>query len=296
MGKSATVTILGSGAAGGVPMVSVGWGRCNPDQPKNRRKRPSIMVSYDVDTPDQSPAHILIDTSPDLREQLLSTKVQALKSVLYTHAHADHSHGIDDLREINRAMGTGLAVYGADKHLQDLIERFAYVFADLNANAKSIYKPVLEPHALHIGSESAAAKVAMFQPYENSAEVVAFHQDHGFSMTVGYRFGKFAYSTDVVNLSQESIDALKGISVWVVGCLLDVPHQTHAHIDLVRQWADIIQPDHVILTHMSPRLDYDTLRETLPAYIQPAYDGMTFEVSDTGTFKQRADWYLATIS
>lgn len=249
------VTILGSGAAGGVPMISTGWGRCDPTNPKNRRRRPSALV-------EEAGKVILIDTSPDLREQLLSSETNHLDAVLFTHAHADHLHGIDDLREVNRAMKAPIPVYGAEETLADINQRFDYVFKPLNPEHDSIYKPWLIPHVVE-GSFTAAG-----------IEVISFEQDHGFSRTTGYRIGDMAYSTDVLDLPEASMAQLEGLDLWVVGCLLDFPHTTHAHIDKALAWRERLKPKHMVITHMSPRLDYDTLAKSLPAGVEPGYDGM----------------------
>jgi phosphoribosyl 1,2-cyclic phosphate phosphodiesterase len=250
------VTILGCGAAGGVPMISVGWGRCDPANPKNRRRRPSILV----ETEGQA---ILIDTGPDLREQLLSVNINMLDAVLYTHAHADHVHGIDDLREVNRAMRRSLDVYGSAATLAEISERFGYVFTPLDIETMPIFKPWLVPHAVE-----GAFKVG-------PVDVLAIDQDHGYCRSTGFRIGNMAYSTDAWDFPEASLAALEGLDLWIIGCLLDTPHETHAHVDKVLGWVERLKPKRTLLTHMSPRLDYAALRESLPAGVEPAYDGLT---------------------
>lgn len=254
------VTILGCGAAGGVPMISIGWGRCNPDNPRNRRRRPSILVEEEGTT-------ILVDTSPDLRDQLLDAGVRHLDAVLYTHAHADHVHGIDDLREVNRAMGRPIDLFADAGTLADIEARFAYVFTALGPGAKSIYKPLLDRHVVD-------------GPFAvGGLQVTPFDQDHGYSRSTGYRFGAgMAYSTDVLDLPEDSFDLLGGLDLWIVGCLVDTPHETHAHIDKVLGWVSRVKPKLTVITHMSPRLDYDYLTRNLPPGVIPAYDGMTLTV------------------
>ncbi len=249
------VTLLGSGAAGGVPMISSGWGRCDPTNPKNRRRRPSILV-------EEAGKCLLIDTSPDLREQLLSAEIKHLDAVLYTHSHADHLHGIDDLREVNRAMKAPIPVFGSEETLADIAIRFDYVFKPLDLTKDSIYKPWLIPHEIE-GAFTAAG-----------VEVIAFDQDHGHSRTTGYRIGRMAYSTDVLNLPESSMAQLEGLDLWIVGCLLDIPHTTHAHVDKALGWRERLTPKHMVITHMSPRLDYQTLVDSLPQGVEPAFDGM----------------------
>lgn len=253
------ITILGCGAAGGVPMISVGWGKCDPTNPRNRRRRPSILVQAEGQT-------ILVDSGPDVREQLLDANVRHLDAVLFTHAHADHVHGIDDLREVNRAMRAGIDAYGSPATLSEIGERFGYVFKPLDPATTQIYKPVLRPRTVegpfHVGP----------------LEIVPFDQEHGFCRTTGYRFGRAAYSTDVVELPEQSMQLLEGLDLWIVGCLVDTPHETHAHIDKVLGWVERLKPQLTLITHMSPRLDYDALTASLPAGVAPAYDGQVIEL------------------
>lgn len=253
------VTILGCGAAGGVPMISTGWGRCDPNNPKNRRRRPSILV-------EEADKRILIDTSPDLREQLLASETSHLDAVLYTHSHADHLNGIDDLREVNRAMKAPIPVYGSDETLADIALRFDYVFRPLDLTKDTIYKPWLIPNAVE-GPFTAAG-----------IEVISFDQDHGYSRTTGYRIGDMAYSTDVTELPEASMEQLGGLDLWIVGCLLDIPHATHAHVDKALAWRERLKPRHMVITHMSPRLDYQTLANSLPKGVEPGYDGMVLSL------------------
>lgn len=253
------VTILGSGAAGGVPMISSGWGRCDPANPKNRRRRPSILV-------EEAGKTILVDTSPDLREQLLSAEIRHLDAVLFTHAHADHLHGVDDLREINRAMNASVPVYGSRETLDEIGQRFDYVFTPLDPEKYGIYKPWLIPHAIDGRFEAAGVPV------------VSFDQDHGFSRTTGYRIGAMAYSTDVLHLPEDSMAQLEGLDLWIVGCLLDFPHTTHAHVGKALEWRERLKPKHMVITHMSPRLDYETLRRELPDGVEPGYDGLVLSL------------------
>jgi len=253
------VTILGSGAAGGVPMISSGWGRCDPANPKNRRRRPSILI-------EEAGKTILVDTSPDLREQLLSSEIRHIDAVLFTHGHADHLHGIDDMREINRAMNASVPVYAAQHTLDEISERFDYVFAPLDPTKYGIYKPWLIPHCVDGPFEAAGIPA------------ISFEQDHGYSRTTGYRIGAMAYSTDVLHLPEESMAQLEGLDLWIVGCLLDIPHSTHAHVGKALEWRERLKPKHMVITHMSPRLDYDTLRRELPEGVEPGYDGLVLSL------------------
>jgi phosphoribosyl 1,2-cyclic phosphate phosphodiesterase len=256
------VTILGCGGSAGVPTIGNHWGACDPAEPRNRRRRPSVLV-------EQAGTTILIDTPPDLREQLIDARVSRLDAVLYTHEHADHCHGIDDLREINRLMQAPIPVYGNRETIEGVIERFGYGFRPLSANnATSYYRPVLEPRI-----------VAGTEPFTVGAVTVTpFLQDHGYMTTLGYRFGDFAYSTDVVRLDEAAFAALAGITVWVVDCVREEPHLVHSHLAGTLAWIDRVKPRRAWFTHMNNNLDYQTLLRRLPPGIAPAHDGLVIDV------------------
>lgn len=255
------ITVLGCGHSGGTPMVGVGWGVCDPNNPKNRRLRPSILV-------EDGETVILVDTSPDLRAQLIAADVDRLDAIIYTHAHADHLHGIDDLRAINRAMNAPLDAYCDAPTARDIRERFGYVTTPLSAGAKWYYKPCLNLHEIAPGDEFTVGGVT----------VKVFDQDHGYMRTLGLRFGDFAYSTDVVNMPEDSFAVLDGVKTWMVGTLQNDEHPTHAHVDKSLEWIERVGPDHAVLTHLSHRVDYADLAARLPAHVEPAYDGMRFEI------------------
>ena len=251
------VTILGCGAATGCPGVGIGWGACDPNEPRNRRLRASILV-------EQAGVRLLVDTSPDLREQLLAVGVDRLDGVLFTHAHADHLHGIDDLRAINRVMQAPIRGWMDAATRDGALERFSYVLTPLPADADFYYKPTLQVELIESGRAFDAAGV----------EVLPFAQDHGWMTTLGFRFGSIAYSTDVVNLDEAAFAALAGVDTWIVDCLSDHQHTTHAHLAKVLGWIDRVRPRHAVLTHMGVGLDYRALAARLPAGVEPAYDGM----------------------
>jgi phosphoribosyl 1,2-cyclic phosphate phosphodiesterase len=255
------LTILGCGGASGVPGISHGWGACDPANPRNRRRRASILVEEGGTT-------LLVDASPDLREQLLDAGVRRLDGVILTHDHADHLHGIDDLREINRVTRVKLPLWAAPDTLATACDRFAYAFEPLPEGAESIYKPLLQPEAV---SGPFRAGSILVRPFD---------QDHGYSRTLGLRFGPVAYSTDVVEMPEASFEVLAGIDLWIVGCLVEHPHPTHAHVAKALAWIERVKPKRAILTHMGHRLDYETLRCSLPAHVEPAYDGMVIELPD----------------
>ena len=249
------VTILGCGGSGGVPLIGDHWGACNPNNPKNRRLRVSILV-------EEAGTAILVDTSPDLRQQALTVGLKSLDAVLFTHAHADHLNGIDDLRPINRLIGRPLDVYGSPETIAEIRDRFGYVMAPINPGF-GFYKPCLVPHEV----------TGPFQI--GSLAVTPFEQDHGFSKTTGYRIGGMAYSTDVLDLPESAFPALEGLKLWIVDCLRFKPHETHAHLDKTLAWIERVRPERAILTHMNHDVDYDELAARCPANVEPAFDGMT---------------------
>jgi phosphoribosyl 1,2-cyclic phosphate phosphodiesterase len=254
------VTILGCGPSWGVPRIGNEWGDCDPTEPRNRRRRVSVLV-------EEGGATLLIDTSPDLREQLLDAGVRRIDAVLFTHAHADHLHGIDDLRSVNWLMRSGIPVFASAQALAEINRRFGYVFDQVKPDRQSAYyKPVLEPHA--VDGPFVAAGV----------DVMPFVQDHGFSTTLGFRIGAMAYSTDVVELDEAAFAVLRGVDLWIVDCIRRKPHVTHAHLAKTLQWIARVKPRRAVLTHMDESLDYATLRRELPDGVEPGYDGLVLDL------------------
>lgn len=255
------VTILGAGGSTGTPALDIGWGRCDPADPRNRRTRPAILV-------EEGATRILVDAPPDLREQLLAANVSELSAVVFTHAHADHIHGIDDLRSINRNIGAPLEAYADAATLAILRERFSYAFEPLAQGAHSFYKPMLVPRVIGDGERFDIAGIS----------ATAFIQDHGFSTTVGYRFGALAYTTDVVELTETAFTIVSGVDTWVIGTPIDTPHPTHCHVDRALEWIARVRPRRAVLSHLGNGLDYARLAARLPEGVEPAYDGLVVDV------------------
>ncbi len=255
------ITVLGSGSSGGTPMLGPdGWGACDPAEPKNRRRRPSILV-------EAGGTRLLVDTSPDLREQLLAANVWDVDAILYTHAHADHVNGIDDIRSMNFHRQGPIDAYASRQTLDTLEQRFGYVFEPYGASVQ-FYRPCLTAHEID-------------GPFRIGAiDIAPFHQEHGRIPSLGFRFNKFAYSTDVKALSEESFAAIEGIEAWIVDCLSETPHPSHSHLAQTLDWIARVAPKRAILNHLGHRLDYRKLAAKLPSGVEPAYDGMVFEAAD----------------
>lgn len=254
------VTMLGCGASWGVPAIGPDWGRCDPKEPRNRRRRCSLLV-------ESGGAVILIDTAPDLREQLLDAGAARIDAVLLTHPHADHLHGIDDLRMVNRLNGKAIPLFASAATLASVERRFGYVL-EPGVPGRPLYKPSLTPHA--IGGPFTAAGMP----------VVPFPQDHGHSTTLGFRIGNMAYSTDVTRLGEDAFAAVDGVELWIVDCLRREPHPTHSHVAKSLAWIARVKPRRAVLTHMDQSLDYRELGSELPEGVEPGYDGLTIEVAD----------------
>ena len=253
------VTVLGCGASWGVPAIGPDWGRCDPADPRNRRRRSSLLV-------ESRGSLLLIDTAPDLREQLLDAGVARLDAVLLTHAHADHVHGIDDLRMINHLIGKPLPFHASPEALAEVGRRFGYAL--LPAPDKPLYRPAL------VGLPIEGPFTAAGMP------IVPFAQDHGYTTTLGFRIGPLGYSTDVTELDDDAFATLAGIELWIVDCMRRKPHPTHSHLAKTLAWIDRVRPRRAVLTHMDQSLDYRELLAELPAGVEPGYDGLVIELPD----------------
>lgn len=258
------VTILGCGTSSGVPRIggidgAGDWGSCDPANPRNRRRRVSILVEHGGRT-------ILIDTGPDLREQLLSARVSHIDAVFLTHDHADHAHGIDDLRQVFHAMGEPVACFASPATWAVLRTRFAYVF-----QGTKFYPPTCTATDL-TGPVSVG-----------TMRITGFQQNHGDIDSTGYRIeaaGRaVAYSTDVKALDARADAGLADLDLWVVDALRRHPHATHSHLAQTLDWIEQYRPKRAILTHMDQSMDYATLTNELPAGVEPGYDGQTINLS-----------------
>ena len=261
-------TILGCGSSGGVPRPALGWGDCDPENPKNRRRRTSLLVERRSAT---GVTRVLVDTSPDLREQLLDAEVDWLDGVLYTHEHADHTHGIDDLRALFMKRRRRVDVYLDDKTAAMMMARFGYCFV---SPPGSEYPPILTEHRLTAGT------AVVIDGEGGPITVQPYRQEHGDIPSLGFRFGNLAYSCDLSDLPPESVAALAGLDVWIVDALRYRPHPSHFSLEDALRWIERIKPRRAILTNLHSDLDYEVLRGKLPVHVVPAFDGMSFAVSD----------------
>ena len=260
-----TFTILGCGSSGGVPRPGTGWGKCDPNNPKNRRRRCALLVER---ARGSDVTRVLIDTGPDLRDQLIDADVRWLDAVLYTHEHADHTHGIDDLRGLVMHRRRRVDVYADAATSRMLMSRFGYCFVQ---PAGSEYPPILNMHELRSGVPVSVAGPG------GPIEALPFRQVHGDIPSLGFRFGDVAYSSDLNDMADDSIAALAGLDLWIVDALRYMPHPSHFSVADALRWIDRVKPRRAILTNMHTDLDFETLRAQLPENVEPAHDGMRFE-------------------
>jgi phosphoribosyl 1,2-cyclic phosphate phosphodiesterase len=258
------VTILGCGSSGGVPRLGGRWGACDPANPKNRRRRCSILVERFGDDPE--PTRILVDAGPDMREQLLDAGVGALDAVLFTHEHADHIHGIDDLRQIVFNRRARLPVWAPPGAARSLRDRFAYLFA---APEGSLYPPILDLHEIHgevvIGGRGGPVAAR------------SFAVPHGSIEALGFVFGPVAYLPDVAGMTEAAWDAVTGLDCWIVDALRYEPHYTHSHLSQTLGWIARAGVGRGVITNMHIDLDYATVEAETPHNVSPAFDGMALE-------------------
>ena len=260
-------TILGCGSSMGVPRVALGWGDCDPDEPKNRRRRCALLVER---AGANGRTRVLVDCTPDLRMQLLDAEVDWLDGVLFTHPHADHTHGIDDLRPLFVHKRKPVDVWLDEATSQALHAHFGYCFA---TPPGSQYPPILAEHRL------AAGVSITIDGQGGPIQVLPVLQNHGEIHSLGFRFGDVAYSADIKGLPAQSLPFMTGLQVWIVDALRKAPHPSHFNLDEALAWLGQIKPKRAILTNLHSDMDYGSLRATLPPEIEPAYDGMAFDAA-----------------
>jgi phosphoribosyl 1,2-cyclic phosphate phosphodiesterase len=268
---SIIATVMGCGSSGGVPRIGGNWGVCDPGNPKNRRSRCSLLI--EGRTGDSPPTRIVIDTGCDLREQLLAYNVDRVEAVLYTHEHADHTHGIDDLRVLALNNRKRVDVYFSQEAAQRIVPSFSYCFT---APPGSGYPPILNQNII-----AAGVPLVVSGP-GGDIEILPFKQDHGEIFSLGFRVGNFAYSCDLSGIPDESDAAVSGLDVWILDALRPAPHPSHLSLSESLEHVARYAPREAVLTNLHIDLDYAQTDATTPANVRPAYDGLTIDVT-TGT-------------
>lgn len=266
MSGTLQVTILGCGSSGGVPRADGEWGACDPAEPKNLRTRCSLLVRRRGEGP-EAETTVVVDTSPDFRLQTAFAGAKRLDAVLLTHDHADQVHGIDDVRAFFLRQRARIPTYMDAATETSMMRRFGYIFEGEGGYPAICELAALPPHGQAWAVEGPSGPIP----------VVSFDQDHGGVRSVGYRFGDVAYSSDVVNLDPAAFEALAGVEVWIVDALRWRPHPTHAHVERALEWIAEVAPKRAILTNLHIDLDYEDLKAKLPAGVEPAFDGLSFE-------------------
>ena len=256
-------TILGCGSSGGVPRLGGNWGDCDPENPRNTRTRCSMLVEREGP---EGTTQVLIDSSPDLRQQLLRAGVGHLDAVVYTHQHADHVHGLDDLRMIVFNRRARLPVWADGPTQEALLGRFGYAFVQPEGSA---YPPILDLFTIDgpVTIDGAGGAVTL----------APFEVEHGSISSLGFRIGDLAYLPDVSEMTGEAWEAVEGLDCWVLDALRRTPHPTHVHLERALEWIARAAPRRAVLTNMHIDLDYATLKAETPPHITPAYDGMVIE-------------------
>lgn len=262
---SLAITILGCGSSAGVPRVAQGWGDCDPENPRNRRRRCSILVRK---TGAGGVTNVLVDTSPDLREQLLDANVLQLDGILLTHPHADHFHGLDDLRALVNHMGRRIDLHMDAATSAVVTAGFRYIFENLPGSS---YPPLLIERRLNHG-----APCAIHGP-GGVIETIPFRLDHGDIDALGFRIGDVVYTPDVKTLPPESLPYLQDLDLWIIDCLRLTPHPTHFSLAEALDAIGRFNPRRAVLTNLSNELDYEILRRSLPKGVTPAYDGLVLQ-------------------
>ncbi len=251
-------TLMGCGNSAGTPTIENYWGVCDPTEPKNRRLRPAGLVRSETTT-------LLIDAGPDLREQANRAGVMNPDAVIFTHAHADHVNGLEELRVFRQRYRKLVPIYGSQITITELHERFNYLFTE----RRDIYPAVVDPYVIEPSQMGKPLTIG-------DITFVPFVQDHGTCETLGFRFGDMAYSTDMININTQSLESLSGVKTWIVdAAAYNMEHnQVHANLKKVYELNTVVDAEQVYLTHLPHTMDYQTLVKELPPGYSPAYDGL----------------------
>ncbi len=267
---SLTITILGCGSSAGVPRVGQGWGACDPSNPRNRRRRCAILVARgERGAADGERTQVLVDAGPDLREQLLGEDVRRLDALLLTHAHADHLHGIDDVRPLVLIQRARIPIYMDEPTAAEAHAKFGYAF---KTPPGSSYPPLFVDHRLKPG-----LGVAIRGP-GGAIDALPILLRHGDIDALGFRFGDVAYTPDVSSIPEDAFEALRGLDLWIIDALRYTRHPTHICVEEALAYIAALKPRRAILTNLHTDLDYARLKAELPPHVEPAYDGMRIVV------------------
>jgi phosphoribosyl 1,2-cyclic phosphate phosphodiesterase len=262
-----TLTILGCGSSAGVPRPALGWGACDPKNPKNRRRRCSLMAER---ASEQGTTRVVIDTSPDLREQLIDADVDHIDAVFLTHEHADQTHGIDDLRSVVLHQRRRIPVYLNQSTGKDILSRFSYCFVSPEGSG---YPPILDHRSIEAGESRT------IDGKGSALMLSAFLVRHGEIPALGYRIGDAVYTPDLHDIPRESWAALENLDLWIVDGLRYAQHPSHFSVADALSWIERFKPKRAVITNMHADLDYEVLRQKLPSNVIPAYDGMRLTVA-----------------
>ncbi|CAN7308406.1 MBL fold metallo-hydrolase [Bradyrhizobium sp. LjRoot220] len=265
-----TLTILGCGSSAGVPRPALGWGACDPNNPKNRRRRCSLLVER---TGAHGTTRIVIDTSPDLREQLIDANVDHIEAVFLTHEHADQTHGIDDLRSVVLHQRRRIPLYLNQSTANHIMSRFSYCFVSPEG---SDYPPILDGHSIEAGESRT------IEGKGGPVTLSAFGMQHGLIPALGYRIGDAVYTPDVNDIPVESWHALANLDLWIIDGLRYAGHPSHFSINDALSWIERFKPRRAVITNLHSDLDYEVLRQSLPPGVIPAYDGMRLTLERAG--------------
>jgi phosphoribosyl 1,2-cyclic phosphate phosphodiesterase len=265
-----TLTILGCGSSAGVPRPALGWGACDPSNPKNRRRRCSLLAER---AGDRGVTRIVIDTSPDLREQLIDANVDHIDAVFLTHEHADQTHGIDDLRSVVLHQRKRIPVYLNQSTADHILLRFSYCFVSPEG---SDYPPILDSHLIKAGESRT------IEGKGGPLTLSPFLLQHGNIPALGYRIGDAAYTPDVSDIPRESWPSLQNLDLWMIDGLRYAGHPSHFSVNDALSWIDRFKPRRAVITNMHSDLDYEVLRLSLPPNVVPAHDGMQLTLEQSG--------------
>lgn len=260
-------TILGCASSPGVPRINGDWGACDPNNPRNRRTRAAFLVEQF--SPDGGSTTVVVDTGPDFREQMIAARVQHVDAVLYSHPHADHLHGIDDLRGYFHIQKERIPIYADNWTMERIRAGFGYC---LETPAGGNYPPIVEPRLIESLVEPIVVTGA-----GGPIEVLAHRQVHGEIHSLGFRFGNVGYCSDVSDFPEETVRRLEGLDLLVIDALQYHHHPSHFSLDQALEWIERLQPRQAYLTHMHTPMDYDVVNAATPEHVQPAYDGLSFE-------------------